>query len=69
MPLLFASIGEEVSVKQVGGSTEVRQHLVELGFNPGSPITVVSKVSTGLIVKVKNSRIALDKSMASKIMI
>ncbi len=69
MPLLFASIGEEVSVKQIGGSPDVRQHLVELGFNPGASITVVSKVSTGLIVRVKNSRIALDKSMASKILI
>ena len=69
MPLLFASLGQEVQVKKVGGSAASRQHLNELGFNVGSPVTVIQKVNTGLIVKVKESRIALDESMASKIMI
>ena len=69
MPLLFASIGEEVTVKNVGGQTDVKQHLVDLGFTTGSRVTVISKVNTGLIVKVKEARIALDKGMASKVLI
>lgn len=69
MPLLFASVGDEVVVKNVGGSLDVKQHLNEIGFNAGASITVIQKISTGLIVKVKESRIAIDKSMASKIMV
>lgn len=69
MPLLFAVIGQEVSVKKVGGSPEVRQHLTELGFTQGAKITVVQKIDSGLIVKVRESRVALDTSMASKIIV
>ncbi len=69
MPLLFATPGKEVSVQSIGGDQAVRQHLNELGFNVGSPITVISTVPTGLIVKVKDSRIAIDRSLACKIMV
>ena len=69
MPLLFSTPGQEVKVAEVGGNPEVRQHLIDLGFNVGSPVTVIQKVDTGLIVKVKDSRIAIDRSMASKIMV
>ncbi len=69
MPLLFAAPGQEVKVVKVGGEAAVRQHLNEIGFTVGTPVTVVSKIPTGLIVKVKEARIAIDKSMASKIMI
>jgi len=69
MPLLFADSGQEVRIKKIGGDSAVKQHLNELGFNVGSPVTVISKVSTGIIVKVKESRLALDKSMASKIIV
>ncbi len=68
MPLLLATPGQEVVVSKVGGNPEVRQHLNELGFNVGSSVTVVSSVNGNLIVKVKDSRVALDKSLASKIM-
>lgn len=68
MPLLFATPGQEVKVQDVKGSPDVKQHLNELGFNTGTPVTVISSIATGLIVKVKDSRIALDRSMASKIM-
>ena len=67
MPLLFAAPGQEVTVVSVGGAQDVRQHLNELGFTAGSKITVIQKVNTGLIVKVKEARIAIDQSMASKI--
>ena len=69
MPLMLASLGKEVVVNKVGGNAEVRQHLNELGFNVGSPVTVVSSVNGNLIVKVKESRVALDKSLAAKIMV
>ena len=69
MPLLLATPGKEVVVNRIGGNAEVRQHLNELGFNAGSSVTVVSSVNGNLIVKVKESRIALDKSIASKIMV
>ena len=69
MPLLLATPGQEGLVNKVGGNPEVRQHLNELGFTVGSAVTVVSSVNGNLIVKVKESRVALDKSLASKIMI
>ncbi len=69
MPLLFASVGQEVCVKSVGGSAEVKQHLIELGFTAGAKITIVQKIESGLIVNVRESRVAIDKSMASKIMV
>lgn len=68
MPLLFASVGDEVTVKAIKGDSAAKQHLNEIGFNVGTSITVIQKISTGLIVKVKESRIAIDKSMASKIL-
>ncbi len=69
MPLLLATPGQEVIVNKVGGKPDVRQHLNELGFTVGSPVTVVSSVNGNLIVKVKESRVALDKSLANKIMV
>ena len=69
MPLLFASVGDEVSVTSVKGNQAARQHLSDMGFSEGSKIVVIQKIPTGLIVKVKESRIAIDKSMASKIQV
>jgi len=67
MPILFSNIGDEVSVSKISGSQKTKQHLFELGFNVGTQITIVQKISTGLIVRVKDARIALDKEMATKI--
>ncbi len=69
MPLLFASIGDEVSITSISGNPASRQHLSDMGFSEGSKIMVIQKIPTGLIVKVKESRIALDRSMASKIQV
>lgn len=70
MPLLFASLGKEVTISNITGNCQVRQHLHELGFTIGSAITVVSKTRpTGLIVKVRDARIAIDSGMAAKILI
>ena len=69
IPLTMAKAGETVTIQRITGQDEVRQHLGELGFVPGSEVTVVSEVSGNLIVQVKDSRVALDKSMANRIMV
>lgn len=69
MPLALASAGEENIIKKVGGSPEVRQHLEELGFVAGSTVTVITQMGGNVIVKVKESRIAISKEMARRIMI
>ena len=69
LPLPLAEYGEEQIIERVGGSPKVRTHLENLGFNPGSTVTVVTESMGNVIVKVKEARIALDKEMAMKIMV
>ena len=69
MPLTMAKTGETVTIRKISGKYEVRQHLAELGFVVDSDVTVVSEIAGNLILQVKDSRIALDKTMANRIMI
>ena len=69
MPLTIARAGETVTIRKITGKDEVRQHLAEMGFVVDSDVTVISEVAGNLILQVKDSRIALDKSMANRIMI
>ena len=69
MPLNIAVPDTELIIKKVGGSAEVRSHLSDIGFVPGSTIRVVSSVGENLIVDVKGSRIALSGELARKIMV
>ena len=69
MPLTMAKAGETVTIRKVTGRDEVRQHLSELGFVVDGVVTVVSEISGNLILQVKDSRIALDQTMANRIMI
>lgn len=69
MPLLFAKPGEAVSIKKISGKEEIRRHLENLGFVVGSMVTVVSSIGGNLIVNVKESRVAISREMAQKIMI
>ena len=69
MPLTMAKTGETVIIRKISGKDEVRQHLAELGFVVDSEVTVVSEIAGNLILQVKDSRIALDKAMANRIMI
>lgn len=69
MPLTMAKVGETVTIRKITGKDEVRQHLAELGFVVDSDVTVVSEMVGNLIVQVKDSRVALDKTMANRIMI
>lgn len=69
MPLTMAALGETVVIRRITGKDEVRQHLAELGFVVDSAVTIVSELSGNLILQVKDSRIALDKTMANRIQI
>ncbi|QNL45224.1 ferrous iron transport protein A [Oscillibacter hominis] len=69
IPLTMAKTGETVIIRKVTGKDEVRQHLAELGFVVDGTVTVVSELAGNLILQVKDSRIALDKTMANRIMI
>lgn len=69
MPLVFATPGEENIIKKVGGSPEVKKHLETLGFVVGGYVTVVNTMAGNVIVNVKESRIAISREMAQKIMI
>lgn len=69
MPLTMARTGETVTIRKISGKDEVRQHLAELGFVVDEDVTVVSEIAGNLILQVKDSRIALDKTMANRIMI
>ena len=69
MPLTFADNGGEYVVKKIGGRPEVRKHLENLGFVVGSGVSVISTLGGNVIVKVKESRVAISQEMAQKIMI
>ena len=69
MPLSLAKTGEANSINKIGGHEDTRKHLENLGFVAGSNVTVVSAMNGGLIVKVKDSRIAISREMANKIII
>lgn len=69
MPLTMVGRGEQVNIQKITGKDEVRQHLAELGFVVDGTVTVVNEIAGNLILQVKNSRIALDKTMANRIMV
>ena len=69
MPLTCANVGEENMIKKVGGKPETRKCLENLGFVAGRTVTVVSTIGGSVIVKVKESRVAVSKEMAAKIMV
>ena len=69
MPLSMAKPGETVTIRKITGKDEVRQHLAELGFVVDGVVTVVSELAGNLILQVKDSRVALDRTVANRIMI
>lgn len=69
MPLTMAKVGQTATIRKITGKDPVRQHLAELGFVVDNDVTVISEIGGSLIVQVKDSRIALDKTMANRIMI
>ncbi len=69
MPLTLVEAGEENIIRKIGGKQEVRAHLETLGFVVGGTVTVINAIGGNVIVNVKDSRIAVSKEMAQKIMV
>ena len=69
MPLTLAEAGEENIIQKVGGKQDVKAHLENLGFVVGGAVTVINTIGGNVIVNVKESRIAISREMAQKIMI
>lgn len=69
MPLSMVNAGEANVIKKVGGREETRRFLENLGFVTGGMVTVVSEIGGNMIVNVKDSRVAIGKDMANKIMV
>ena len=69
MPLALANIGEENTIKKIGGSPEVKKQLENLGFVVGGSVTVITALGGNVIVNVKDARVAISEEMARKIMI
>ncbi len=69
MPLSMARPGETVTIRKITGKDDVRQHLAEMGFVVNTDVTVVNELGGSLIIQVKDSRVALDRTMANRVMI
>lgn len=69
MPLMLANVGEENIVKRVGGAPDLKRHLENLGFVAGGTVTVISSLGGNVIVNVKDTRVAISREMAMKIMV
>ncbi len=69
MPLTLVDRGEETIIKKIGGKPEIRAHLENMGFVPGGAVTVINTIGGNIIVNVKESRVAISKELAQKIMV
>ena len=69
MPLVSANAGESYTIVRIGGTNEVRRHLEDLGFSVGGTVTVISVMAGNLIVNVKETRVAVSRELAMKIMV
>lgn len=69
LPLTFANVGEENVIKKIGGSPQVKKHLEDLGFVVGGNVVIINTIGGNVIVNVKESRIAISREMAQKIMV
>lgn len=69
IPLILADVGKESMIRRVGGSAEVKKHLESMGFVAGGAVTVINSIGGNLIVNVKDSRVAISREMAQRIMV
>ena len=69
IPLALADVGEENTIKKIGGSPEVKKHLENLGFVVGGNVMIVSSLNGNVIVNVKEARVAISEEMARRIMV
>lgn len=69
MPLVYAEKGQPQIIRKLGGNPEVRKHLEDLGFHVGGEVSIISTLGENLIVRVKESRVAVSEELAKKIMV
>ena len=69
MPLMLADVGEENIIRRIGGSQEMKKHLEDMGFVVGGTVSIVSEINGNLIVNVKDTRVAVSREMAGRIMV
>lgn len=69
MPLTFAQAGEDYLIRKIGGKPEVKKHLENLGFVVGTGVSVINIIGGNVIVKVRETRVAISREMAQKILI
>ena len=69
MPLVLAELGEENTIRRIGGTPEVKKHLADLGFVVGGRVSIISALGGNVIVNVKESRVAISEEMSRKILI
>lgn len=69
MTLTMAPVGKNVRIHRITGKDETRRQLVNLGFVEGSDISLVSQNEGNMIIKVKDSRIAIDRSLSNRIIV
>ena len=69
MPLTMAEQDEQFLIKKINGKEEIRRFLENLGFVAGAQVSVISKISGNVIVQIKDSRVAISREMAQKIIV
>lgn len=69
MPLTMAKAGEMNFIKRITGKDDTRRFLKNLGFVEGESVTVISEIAGNMILNIKDTRVALDKSIANRIMV
>ncbi len=69
MPLTMAPVGEPATIRKITGRDDQRRHLAELGFVVDTVVTVVSSLGGSLIIQVADGRVALDASLANRILV
>lgn len=69
MPLILAGKGNEMNIIKIIGNDETKRFLNSLGFVVGETVKIISEIGGNIIINIKDSRIALDKSMASRIIV
>lgn len=69
LPLALADIGSSNIIRKIGGSSDVKKHLEDMGFVIGGTVTVINVIGGNVIVNVKDSRVAVSREMAQRIMV
>lgn len=69
MPLTMLNAGEKKNIVKINGKDDTRRFLENLGFVEGSEVTVISEIAGNVIVNIKETRVAIDRAMANRIMV